>query len=221
MRTNQKTILPKLAYHRGRHGPMSDGTMIAENSLAAFTAALKEGAEIIELDVEAGLKICHDPEIPPESPSLEDVLKLINGKCTLNIEIKCSSTTDEVCKLVADSINSGLWKPSQFVISSFNHQVALECKRKLPGVTVGAIFDAAVLPEYVDILAKYSINNLHIEWRAALMDLNSGGAMRAAAKKHGLSVWVYTVNTVAGYQKMQEYGVDVVFTDTPSLLKGI
>ena len=214
-----KKKIPQLAYHRGRHGLLPDGRIIKENSLLSFDAALKVGAEIIEFDVERGLRICHDPEVPPDAPSLSDVLNLVSGKCSLNVEIKCPSTVTEVCNLINKSLESGSWKPEQFIVSSFNHSVAIECRKRLPSIKVGAIFDGVILPEYVAILASTGINNLHIEWRAALMDFAFGANMRDTAKKHGMSLWSYTINQTSALDKLIEYGIDAVFTDEPLLLK--
>jgi glycerophosphoryl diester phosphodiesterase len=214
-----KKKVPQLAYHRGRHGILPDGRVIKENSLLSFEAALKEGAEIIEFDVEKGLRICHDPNIPPDAPYLAEVLNLVAGKCSLNVEIKCPSTINEVCNLINKSLVSGLWKPEQFIVSSFHHSVAIECRERLPSVKVGAIFDGVILPEYVATLASNGINNLHVEWRAALMDFAFGAKMRDAAKEFAMPIWAYTVNQTSDLDRLIEYGVDAVFTDQPIVLK--
>ena len=55
---------------------MPDGSLIVENSLEFFSRAIHEGAQIIELDVERGLVVCHGPEISPEAPHLRETLYL-------------------------------------------------------------------------------------------------------------------------------------------------
>jgi glycerophosphoryl diester phosphodiesterase len=196
---------------------MPDGSIIKENSLEAFSAAVKENAEIIEFDVERELYICHDPDIPAEAPKLEDVLNLVAGKSILNIEIKCPSATEATCDLLEKALESAPWKPDQFVISSFNHQVILRCRKRLPTIKIGALFDAVVLPEYISLVAANGINNIHIEWRSALMDMNYGQTMATVAKNHGLEIWVYTVNSKPILDRITKYGANVIFTDFPEI----
>jgi glycerophosphoryl diester phosphodiesterase len=210
---------PKIAYHRGRHGKMPDGKIIPENSLIAFDAAIKEGAQIIEFDVERDTFICHDADIPNEAPKLKDVLNLTQGKCLLNIEIKNPLASKEVISILKDALQGPIWKPEHFVLSTFDHTVLLECRKSLPNLRVGALFEGVLLPSYIDLLAEQGINNIHTEWRTLLMDAQSGSALKSAARKNNMEIWVYTVNSKSIYDALVKYGVDVIFTDKPELFK--
>ena len=209
--------IPVLAYHRGRHGQMPDGSLIAENSLESFTRAIQEGAQIIELDIECGLAVCHGPEISPEAPHLSEVLDVVSGQCRLNIEIKSPLVTSDVCDLLEDALATNRWSPDHFILSSFDHGVLLQYRKRLPMVQIGALVDAVVLPEYIDLLALKGVNNIHTHWHSALMDFESGQEMISAARRNGMQLWVYTVNEPSLFQKMAAYGADVVFTDNPAV----
>jgi len=198
---------------------MPDGSIIKENSLEAFSAALKEHAEIIEFDVERDLYICHDPEIPVDAPTLEQVIELVSGKCVLNVEIKCPTSTDATCSILEKALKTTTWRQEHFVVSSFNHECILRCQKRLPGVKIGALFEAVVLPEYISTLAAKGVTNIHIDWRSALMDMNCGKTMYSSAKTLGLEIWVYTVNSKEILNKMIEYGADAIFTDHPEIGK--
>lgn len=210
---------PIIAYHRGRHGKMPDGKIIPENSLAAFEAALKDGAKIIELDVERDTFICHDAEIPSGAPKLKEVLDLIQGRSILNVEIKSPLVTKEVVSILNNALKGPNWKPEHFVISAFDHGALIECKKNLPNIKMGALFEGVLLPSYIDQISQQGIDNIHTEWRTILMDAQSGNLLRSAALKNKMEIWVYTVNSRSVYEALLDYGVDVIFTDKAELFK--
>lgn len=210
---------PKIAYHRGRHGKMPDGRIIPENSLAAFEEAMLDGGKIIELDVERDMFISHDAEIPEGAPKLKDVLDLVKGKCLLNVEIKSPTTTQTVATLINEAIKGPFWKPEHFVISTFDHNVLLDCKKYLPNIRMGALMEGVPLPAYIDLLSQKGIQNIHIKWRSIMMDIESGYQLRDAIKRNHIETWVYTVNSKSVFETLSDYGVDVVFTDKPELFR--
>lgn len=210
---------PIIAYHRGRHGTTRDNLVLVENTLPAFEAALNEGSKIIELDLEREMLISHDAEIPHGAPNLKEVLDLVRGRCMLNVEIKSPLVIEALVNLIRDTIKGNDWKPEHFVISTFDHNVLLEVKKHLPNIRLGALMEAVPLPAYVDLLAQKGINNIHIEWRSVMMDIDSGYQLRAAIKKNNMEIWVYTVNSKSIYDALVKYGVDVIFTDKPELFK--
>ncbi|TQV68252.1 glycerophosphodiester phosphodiesterase [Exilibacterium tricleocarpae] len=219
--------------HRGAHADAP------ENSLPAIARALALGVDAIEIDVwhiAGTLLVTHDrrlgKQIPGSGrlieqspaalravrlpgdiqiPTLEEVLQLVDGRVTLNIELKGSdcaaATAAALAAFTADS--GGSLEP--YIISSFDHRQLFDLKQQLPAVkrgvlTAGIPLDYAACCEAID---AYSFHpSIDCISRALVDD----------ARNRGLKVWVYTVNAVDDMQNMAAMGVDGVFTDEPALL---
>lgn len=204
----------QVIYHRGRHG--IDG--VKENSLEAMRRAVSEGAHMIEFDVFDGLRIAHDPlHLTPDTPTLREVLDVINGACAVNIEIKSPRMAVDVFATIKDAWRGGAWKAEQFIISSFHHKTAAYFKAWTPSFKVGAIFDAVPSPTYIAELKNMGIDNLHIEWMNVLMDKEGGYELLNAAQALRMSIWVWTVNDLSTAQIVENYGAERIFTDRPEL----
>lgn len=212
-------MAPRIIYHRGRHGSLADGRVVKENSLDAFREAVRERAEMVEFDVWTGLKVVHDPDTGEEAPHVSDVLDILCGRTSVNVELKSPGAAGDVLRLIGRGLSSGVWKPSEVVLSSFHHETVLRCKKTLPAVRVGAIMDGVPLPGYIEGLRAAGIDNLHIHWSNIYMDAENGGVLRALAQRLGMKVWVWTVNAPEVYQVVAEYGAEAVFTDTPDALR--
>jgi glycerophosphoryl diester phosphodiesterase len=212
------TFKPKIIYHRGRHGQISNSLYLNENTLAAISQAIEESAEIIEIDVWNDLKVMHDPGDMP-APKLLEIIDLIDAQCSLNIEIKSPKVAVEVIKIVKQKIEAGKWKSSQFIISAFHHQTALYCKQELPNVRVAVISDGIPLPSYLYMLAEEGIQNLHVQWANIYMDIEANYEMRRVVRECKMEIWVWTVNSKEIYNTLCLYGVDAIFTDRPELFR--
>lgn len=145
--------------HRGLHG---DGA--SENSITAFKRAVEAGYGI-ELDVrlsrDGTLVVFHDDDLKrvcgderevcevdfkelsnmsllgtgDTVPSFAEVLKLVDGKVPLLVEIKeysGSAVSDAAAKMLADYNGS-------FIVESFNPLSLKNIKKKLPGIPVGIL----------------------------------------------------------------------------------
>lgn len=203
----------QVIYHRGRHG--IDG--IKENSLEAMRRAVSDGAHMIEFDVWEDLKISHEPNGGPNTPTLPEVLDVIDGACAVNIEIKSPRMATDIYAAIKDAWGKGSWRRDEFIISSFHHKTAAWFKMQAPFLKVGAIFDAVPYPTYIAALKNEGIDNLHIEWMNVLMDKESGHELLNAAHALRMPIWVWTVNDVTTAQTVETYGAERIFTDRPDL----
>ncbi len=209
---------PLIIYHRGRHGPISDGTRLEENTLPAFEQAIKEGAQMIEFDVWTGLRVAHDPG-RISVPTLSEVLDLVDGRCGVNVEIKSPQAAPDALKKIEDVLATGRWTPEQIVLSAFHHETALLCKKELPDLRVGVINDGVLLTPYIEMLREQGIDNLHLDWANIYMDIEAGNRMRNVVQKHGMQIWVWTVNSVDVFKTVSAYGANAIFTDRPDLMR--
>lgn len=210
-------MLPKIIHHRGRHG-LIDGTTLAENTLAAFSRAVLEGAWMVELDVWGDLNVAHDPLTSSQGgPSLVEVIDLIKGRCAINIEVKSPSVAPDVLACIKTAIRGGDYSHEDFVLSSFHHQTAIDLKAAAPELKVGALNDGVLLPFYVERLSSGGIDILGLEWGNLYMDAESGFVLREVGRRLGMQIWAWTVNCREAYSTVLQYGVDAIFTDKPEL----
>lgn len=215
--------------HRGASG------YVAENTLAAMAKAIDLGVNAIELDVhnvEGELVVFHDRRLDGKSsgkgvihlaskdylanvtvqgepiPTLWQVLELVAGRATVNIELKGINTVAPLLELYPNAIAALGFRAEQLLISSFNHPYLHQVKQALPQALVAPLLaslplDGAAL---VDELNAYS---LHVDVSfisQALVD---------DAHQRGAKVYVYTVDHSDDIHALKQLGVDGIFSNYP------
>jgi glycerophosphoryl diester phosphodiesterase len=112
-----------------------------------------------------------------------------------------------VAEFIAKMRESG-WHDDLILVSSFNHRELLEVKRRDPGIKLGAMIVGLPIDDaiFAQSLGAYSVH-LSIEFidRRFVKD----------AHNRGLRVFVFTVDHPEDIKKMEELGVDGVFTNYP------
>lgn len=112
-----------------------------ENSLAAFARAIDVGADMIEFDVrrasDGRLVISHDPVRGPglDLPTLEDTLRLTQGRIQLDVELK-----EPGCERDAIDLLLRYFPLSDFCITSFLAPALHETRASHAGIRTGLIF---------------------------------------------------------------------------------
>ncbi len=128
------------------------------NTIEAFMKARKEGAEMVEMDIrrtrDGVLLVWHDQAIGTKRirgatfeellaeanangqvlPTLEDVLKALEGELQICLELKEAGYEEEVVSLTLK-----YFAPCEFVITSYLDQALLMVKKRFPTVEVGLI----------------------------------------------------------------------------------
>jgi glycerophosphoryl diester phosphodiesterase len=198
--------------------------------MAAFTAAIRQGADFLELDVRLSRDnipvVIHDPTIDRTTagsgtvgdlpaaeleyygiPSLDAVLALGSGKLFFNIELK------ETCKpqilvgqvLAAIDRRNG---PGQVLISSAESNLLSLTKREQPAIFTGLIFET----RQPDIFAKaldLQVNSLHPYFR--LIDRR----FVSDACKIGFYIIPWTVDRTLYLHYFSKIGVNGIITNCP------
>ena len=133
-----------------------------ENTLAAFGKAIDIGADMIEFDVRRSpggtLVISHDRvRKSAVVPTLEDTLRLTQGRIHLDVELKEPGCERDALELLLRNFALG-----DFCVSSFFPAVLRETRAIHPGVRTGLIFAtwgasvrAACLSTDVDVLVAH------------------------------------------------------------------
>lgn len=215
--------------HRGASG------YAPENTLAAMQTALDLNVSAIELDVHnvAGeLVVFHDRRLEGKSdgqglihltstasladisvkgepiPTLWQVLTLIAGRCTVNIELKGIQTLTPFLALYPKAISILGYREDQLLISSFNHPYLAEVKQVFPKAYVAPLL-ASIPLDLADVASKlqaYSINlDINFVNRAIIND----------AHRRDVKVFVYTVDNPDDVRALAAIGVDGVFSNYP------
>ncbi|MBC71327.1 MAG: glycerophosphodiester phosphodiesterase [Muricauda sp.] len=230
-----KTSKPLVIGHRGAMGHET------ENTLASVQKALDLGVDMIEIDVfkiQSGeIVVFHDEKVDRltngggnieeynivqlrqlildgghKIPMLQDVLKQIDNKVVLNIELKGPGTADRVNFIVDYYVKSKGWSPENFVISSFNWDELRDMRSHNADIKIAVLTseDPIIAIDVAKELKAVAINP-HFE---TLTKENT-----AKIHEEGLKVYTWTVNEPEDIQKMTEFGVDGIITNYPERVK--
>jgi glycerophosphoryl diester phosphodiesterase len=199
-----------------------------ENTLPAFERAIAQGADYLELDVQAsadgGLVVFHDLDLDRLTPlrgplrrrplaelrevgiaTLEEVVEMARGRVGLMVELKGAHFYRRhaiVPRTVA------LLGPTDVVLS-FERRALLEARRCAPSLRV---LQHVGYGTSIRAAAGYA-------WAVGFHDprVTRRGLVRAV--ELGLRTTVYTVNEAARMRQLAALGVDGIFSDRPALLR--
>jgi len=214
--------------HRGS----TDGAR--ENTLGAFRAARRQGADGVELDVRATaggtLVVHHDPALddgrfvahldaegmPGWLPTLEEALEECRG-LTVDVEVKNLPTEvgydpDEGTAAGAARLVVRLGLTAGVVISAFSMATIDAVRAAAPGVATGWLTLAGY--DQLDALAMAADRGhaaLHPRHEAVTTDLV------AAAHDRGMAVHAWTVDDPERIRELAAAGVDAVITNVPGV----
>ena len=220
----------------GHRGAMGHET---ENTIASVKKALEMGVDMIEIDVfvikSGALVVFHDEILDSLTdtsgkiedftleelqqvvvkgnhriPTLEEVIKTIDKKVPLNIELKGKNTAKPTFELLEKYYKNG-WKKTDFVISSFlwdeletfrklDAEIAIAVlteENPLDAIAMGKKLKAVAINPWWKTLTKENIKQLHEE---------------------GFKIYTYTVNEPDDIKTVSELGVDGIFCNFPERL---
>ncbi|MFW0170234.1 glycerophosphodiester phosphodiesterase family protein [Rothia sp. P4278] len=191
------------------HDTDLDRTSNLTGSLYTYTAAQLATAD-------AGSWFCPDYAGEPV-PTLDQLVTLANERgLSLNIELKSNEQGAERSHLLIDRVIAELAQLSperQVIVSSFNHLLLAEFKRRAPQYAVGALLTAETFqPDWLSVLELIDAQAAHLEDRG--LTRASVRALRQAG--YGVNVW--TVNSAARANELKNWGATGVFTDYPERL---
>jgi glycerophosphoryl diester phosphodiesterase len=217
----------------GHRGAMGHET---ENTIASVKKALELDIDMIEIDVflikSGELVVFHDEILDSLTdtsgsikdftwdelqkvvvkgnhriPTLEEVIKTIDQKVPLNIELKGKNTAKPTFELLQTFYKKG-WKKDAFVISSFlwdeletfrklDAEIALAVlteENPLEAIAMGKKLKAVAINPWWKTLTKENVKQLHEE---------------------GFKIYTYTVNEPDDIKTVSELGVDGIFCNFP------
>jgi len=251
--------------HRGARG------LYAENTLGSMRVALQHGVQMIEFDVQicksGEIIVMHDYAIDRTTnghglvkeltwayldtlkmkgtnekvPTLEGVIRLLKGRCSMNIEIKAhDASREEIINLargVAELIRR--YHVSDFLVSSFNHDMLRVMRGVAHDFPIGALFEDMGASQWIGF--KHLLKRKFYQgWGSTLSKPVNMGFVRktlalgavavhppmdmvnkdliALAHQNELKVNVWTVNNSYYMMQLIFWGVDGIITDRPDIL---
>ena len=222
----------------GHRGAMGYET---ENTIASIEKALQLGVDMIEIDVfqilSGEIAVFHDDRVDRLTngaglieeyyylemkrlildgghriPILQDVLKLVDNRVPLNIELKGSGTAAPVHQITSYYSENRGWNANQFLISSFNWEELRAYRELSPEGRIAVLTEGDPL-EALAVAAELNaeaINPNHTQ-------LNEENV--AKIHQAGYKVYTWTVNDPVEFQRLISIGVDGVFSDFPDKMK--
>lgn len=207
-----------------------------ENTVRSVRRALELGADGVEVDVhlaDGNLMVIHDGTLDRTTnghgrvatksfahlrsldagrgekiPTLSEIFEAVNRRAVVNVELKGPHTAAPVATLIAEYVNCRSWSYDDFLVSSFDHAQIREVKRLRPEIRTGAL--ASKTPRGVAKLAEdLGAWSLHVSRQIITARLVT------YAHRHGLKLFVFTVNEPEGIARMKALGVNGVFSDYP------
>ncbi len=142
-------------------------------------------------------------------PALTDVLGLVAGKVTLNIEIKSKGAGELVARHLLSSGYDG-----DILISSFHERELRAARSVAPDIPTAGIFDAFILRNVAGYRAK-GHRTVCLHKKATTQRLI------AACRDAGVRVYVWTVDDEDEMERFIAWGVDGIFTNSPGTLKDV
>ncbi len=225
---------PQVVAHRGssaRH---------ADNSWPAFEAAVREGADAIECDVQATregvIVVRHDlavddrlvadlylAELEARAPGtvvLADLLAFSErAPIDLLVEIKDPNAAEAVAKMIAASP-----RPERIVVGSFHGPALSAVKAATPNVQTSFMMGSVAGPEeLIRLAAAFRADGVHLCWetRAAqphrLLDRTAIDRLRRA----GLAITLWHEEREDELRAMVALEPHAICTNTPALLRRI
>lgn len=212
-----------------------------ENTIAAFEAAIKLGADLVECDLRRTADGCylihHDPRIGRaaiarcassevrargralgyEVPTLDELLEVISGRIGLDLEVKEGGYESAVVDFLLKRIS-----PDRFVITSFNAESIKTIKRRFPEIRCGLLLpkpsshDRSMIADersrFLTGIRDLGADFVAPHWRRIGLD-----ALPTRVEED-LPLWVWTVNDRGALKTyLSERSVEAVITDRVEL----
>ncbi|RDY59454.1 glycerophosphodiester phosphodiesterase [Flagellimonas nanhaiensis] len=228
---NMTNTKPLVIGHRGAMGHET------ENTLASIQKALDLGVDMIEIDVfriESGeIVVFHDERVERltngggkieeynvvdmkqlildgnhKIPMLQDVLKLIDNKVALNIELKGANTADRVNFITNYYIEQRGWEQDNFIISSFKWDELREMRKLNNDIKIAILTEEDPL-EAIPVAKELNAVAINPDYKTLTAENTS------KIHDEGLKIYTWTVNEIDDIEKMKNLGVEGIITNYP------
>lgn len=215
-----------------------------ENTLRAFDLAIRQGAQMIELDLhmtrDNKVVVIHDPTLDQTTdlkgpvslrdlaeikladagrgeqvPTLDETLDLTLGKVRLYLEIKDPNAAAETLRIVRDR-----GCQSEVMLASFDTALMKRLGDEVRDIELGVIMGSSSLNPVVRWREAFPWISLEkINYQVLCMQVEL--CFRYIVKRmnaRGKKVYVWTADEEKDFQRMSEIGVDGIVSNVPDRL---
>jgi glycerophosphoryl diester phosphodiesterase len=227
-------IRPQVVAHRG------SSAAHAENSWAAFEAAVADAADTIECDVQATrdgvLVIRHDlrlgerlivdrlvAEIEAVEPGLVRLVELLDWAPRAGIGLLIELKDPEVALSVGALVAASPWR-DRITVGGFHGPALAALKARRPNVRTSLMVGSVVAPADLLHLARaYRTDGVHPCWeqRAPYPHRLLDAAAIALLRQAGLNLTLWHEERESELRALVALGPDAICTDEPALLRRI
>lgn len=145
-------------------------------------------------------------------PTLEEVFLQIGNRLWVDVEIKSDWLHREPPGLLEEKVLNVVHKcgmENRVMFSSFDHKILSNIKRIKSSTMTGVLFD--FLHDFGHLPSRLAERVGAKVFKCATRELTR--QMLNDAHKHGIAVYVYTLNSVQSAQRMLRYGVDGILSN--------
>ncbi|MBK9315205.1 MAG: hypothetical protein IPM55_13330 [Acidobacteria bacterium] len=215
-----------------------------ENTLRAFDLAIRQGAQMIELDLhvtsDGNVVVIHDPELDHTTdlsgrvdkmtleqvrkanagkgervPTLEETLDLTMGRIRLYLEIKDPRAADETLRQIR---MRGC--EADCMLASFDIQLMRRLGEEVRDIELGIILGNETFNPVVrwrEAFPWIALRNIRYDVLCMQVELCYGMLARRI-KASGKKLYVWTADEEKVFERMISYGVDGIVTNEPDRL---
>lgn len=226
---------PLVIAHRGASGERP------ENTMPAYALAIKQRADMIEIDLhctrDGAIVIAHDERLPglpggceigecsladvralgkgdERVPSLDEVLDAFGARIPFNLEIKCGGVGPYPgIEVTALSALESRGLGPTILFSSFDDGVLRRLREAAPTARIGVLVSGRAPERWLERCAAVGAEAVHF-WKGLAMEVAV-----ETAHREGLAVYVYTVDDPAEMRVLLARGCDGLFTNFPARMR--
>ncbi|MEP6702821.1 MAG: glycerophosphodiester phosphodiesterase [Betaproteobacteria bacterium] len=220
--------------HRG------SSAIYPDNEWAAFDAAVAEGADAIECDVQATrdgmLVVRHDlklgqqlvadlnfTEVAARAPGVVVLADLLAWAASKDIDLLVEVKEPEATAAVATMIGAGAWR-HRIVVGSFHGPALAAVKANMPWVQTSLMIGSVVAVEsLIHLATAYRCDGVHLCWesRAARPHRLLDPAAIDQLRRAGLAITLWHEEREDELRALVALEPDAICTNTPAVLRRI
>jgi glycerophosphoryl diester phosphodiesterase len=215
-----------------------------ENTLRAFDLAIRQGAQMIEMDLHVTcdnhVVVIHDPTLNHRTdmtgsvdrmtlaevkradagrgervPTLDETLDLTLGKIRLYLEIKDPRAALPTLRIIRDRNCQ-----SQVMLASFDIELMRRLGEEVGDIELGVIlgnFSFHPRVRWREAVPWFALRRINYQALCMQVEL-CYGYLAARARANGKKLYVWTADRERQFERMLSIGVDGIVTNTPDRL---
>ncbi|HKU18551.1 MAG TPA: glycerophosphodiester phosphodiesterase [Candidatus Saccharimonadales bacterium] len=225
--------MTKVIGHRGARG------LAPENTIEAIEAAIRAGADAVEIDVRVsadGVPVLnHNPFLQDDKgndlphvqihklsyaelltrkaslPTLEEAIRRVSRRVPMIIEVKPKVHIRQTVHLVRSFLQQG-WQANDFLLASFSQRTLQSLHRELPGI------DVIVNEHWSGAIASWRAKRLRTKHISIGRRVLWWGFV-AGMHRRGYNLYTYTLNDPKKARRWAARGLYGIVTDFPDIMK--